>query len=329
MIHTIVAAVFLILYGVFYYMASTYRCSPGRIANRVVQLYTNIINNPAWYDNNSYYAAAITETAFNGTRYKARITAYGDGNTAAEGQVFTDDWIVYTQPDCDTYVLVDARISGIAPSWAAYVNTGPYFGRIMHKKYITLKIAFATRVGLANAFYTITGTRQAANATGFRLYYQYQMTSDPPQLVLPVMFSAMAYIPCVSACLNSSNMIACYLNNVAAARVTVTQPDKPMIWELAGFNDTGEDYIDIDFGKNIIGGRFTYWGNTFVHDTSVIDHMLVGINNIANYKLRKKKPGMVKFLRSGLTASGSWAQFLNSDGSIGKETYDAFGRFTP
>ena len=327
MIRTIAALVCLIAYGIFYYMAGTYRCSPGRISNRVVQLYTNIINNPAWYDDNSYFASAITSTTLDGNIYTAYITTYGDGNTAAEGTVYTDDWIKYTQPNCDTYVLVDAKISGIAPSWKAYVNTGPYFGRLLHKKYITMKIGFATRTGLANAFYNITGSRQVATATGFRLYYQYQMTSDPPQLVLPTMFSLMAYRPCVASCLNNNNAIACYLANVAAARIKVTQPNQPMIWELAGSDDTGEDYIDIDLGKNILGGRFTYWGHTFMHDAAAIDHMLVGMNNTANYKLRKKITGLVKFLRSGTNAKGSWAQFLHSDGSTGTETYDAFGRF--
>lgn len=170
-------------------MSNKFQSSQQRIDNRVITMYSDIKNNPAFYNNNSYFASAITTTTQNGDIYTARITSYGDQNTAANGRQ-DSDWMSYRMSsDYNTYTIVDAQITGIADNWATYVNTPPYYIIMLARKYISLKNSHSLRVGMGNAAYTIVRKRHTTSGGTTRLYYSYSMLQQP------TMMEQIAYIP--------------------------------------------------------------------------------------------------------------------------------------
>lgn len=316
-------------------MVEIYKSSPERIANRVVSLYTQIKNNPVWYTDNSYFAAAITSTTQSGNVYTAKVIAYGDQNTAANGRQ-DDDWISYTMTaDYNNYTLVDASITGIAAQWATFVNTPAYYIIVNAPVYVDIKNEQGIAVGLANGIYTKTSSRHQVTSTGTRLFYSYKMD------LMPVMLTQVAYIPVPSALMSAVDQyIGCVIKRgdcggmynaiqssyaafVASAKNQATQPTSPELWQLMGLTDSGEDYIDIDTNGNITGGRLTYWGITVPYNPNVVNPVQLGVGNVSYYMSLKKIPS-AQYLRHTRTDKLTTLYFISKSG-IGKMTFDTLG----
>lgn len=338
MLYTILFILCIIGYYIFHYQALAYQCSQMRINNRVINLYSRIKNNPVFYADNSYFASAITATTQKDGIYTSAITSYGDQNTAANGRQDTD-WMSYTiSEDCNTYTLIDAKVTGIVNSWAAYVNTPQYYSVMHTPTYLAIKNQYGIAVGLGNSMYTRTGRRFQTTATGTRLYYSYNMAASP------VMLSYAAYIPLPASLLSAVNSyIGCVVNKgdcagayasiaatytafVASSKQQATQPTSPELWQLLGVFDSGEDYLDIDTYGNITSGSITYWGITVPYSPDKIHPVQLGINNAGYYSNIKKLPSS-KYLRHKVANNTTIISYISNGGVIGTLTFDMRGNF--
>ena len=336
MLYTILFIICLIAYGVFCHYAKEYQCSQMRINNRVIGLYSRIKNNSVFYADNSYFASSITETKQEGDIYTSQIVSYGDQNTAANGRE-DNDWMSYTiSDDCNTYTLIDAKITGIAPSWAAYVNTPKYYSVLNTPVYVSLKNQYGIAVGLGNSLYTLTGRRFQVISTGVRLYYSYSMALSP------VMLKQVAYIPLPESLISAVNSyIGCVIQRgncgaayssisnayntfLASARQQVKNPTSPELWQLLGMDDLGEDYLDIDTTGAIIAGKLTYWGVSVTYDPRSINPVQLGVNNTTYYS-SIKKVSSARYLRHAVVKDTIVISYIGDNGSIGTMAFDMRG----
>lgn len=312
----------LLTYLVFCRKAELYRRSQARIDARAIDLYSTIKNNPAWYNDNSYFASAIiSNTQYNGI-YSAQIISYGDQNTAAGGRE-DKDWISYTMSaDYDTYTMVDGSIMGITDNWATFVNTPPYYLIIKTTEYVEIKNSMGISVGLGNGLYTYTRRRYKMMGSILRLFYKYRMD------LIPVMLEDVAFIPipnyldeassayldCIIAkgeCGDIYNKLhSGYSAFVASAKQQATQPTSPELWQLLGILDTGEDYIDIDTDGNIVGGQLTYWGIVVNYIPDTVSPVQIGVTMVPYYK-NLKKLSSAKYLRHTRTSTLTTVYFIS------------------